>query len=434
MHKTIIPQMDRIRIAALVMVLLFVCSNIITGCAEKEKLSERCGSKYQVKSLNGENQESGYDYFYKDYHTIYHCNLLSKQWDICVSEEEKGILAYTVWGNWVYYVTESEESYFCELWKKNLETGEVVQLITREEFEKINKGIIMGGTVWSYVSMNIYDEYLYITFREAREAVLMVGSDEAHNNVFRFPLDGNPETDFVNINALFEMEGESDSEKLVLDGIAYERYYSEVIEDYRVSDVRVENDDEALIDISDVLIMIDKERIDYMGQKVIFSCDEKANKPYLCYQNEQGQDFILSCLPDEEYTHFHMNEFVQMNGGIVGLINVCKNTNLELAPSVAWKEKDDILFWMNPVTGENRILYITDKCTEMIIGYHGNRVYLFEYNTVYDYNLLTEEKRELFQVGEIEFKNEYEFDWQSGFLIITNEDKLMDKTYVYRME
>ena len=107
------------------------------------------------------------------------------------------------------------------------------------------------------------------------------------------------------------------------------------------------------------------------------------------------------------------------NGHIIGLVHVPRESYCDSFDPSQDELKCDVLFQLNPKTGENSILYKTENNRTRIIGYQDGVIYLLRDFKIYSSIMESKEEKLIAELPEDTF---YEFDWQGDYLIVICRD------------
>lgn len=215
---------------------------------------------------------------------------------------------------------------------------------------------------------------------------------EAH--IYICPVEGDMKTDCMEVNTLFPEEDRTGRDQVIrYQDLRIRRYYDERSQVYRISELR-----EA------------KQRIIFRkwGQ---FSY-HMAGKP---------EEREITCLSQDSYSYAHLqdNDITEENGEFIGLLQVPKNIRCDPINPPQDELKYDVLFRLEPQTGESSILYSPWNKSTRIIGYQDGMIYLLRNFKIYSRAVESEEEK---QIAELPKDTYYEFDWQGDYLIVINRD------------
>lgn len=257
--------------------------------------------------------------------------------------------------------------------------------------------------------------YIYIT-RSERNLLLNV-----NHNIFICPIDGDLKTDCVEVNTLFPKEDRTGREQVVLyRGMGIRRLYDVEKEKYQITDFWEEENGLA------IFIYGDRYIIKAGGERVVLK-----HKLGLCdysYQVEgdsEEHEIKYLNVPVCEYAYIQRNKLTTDNGEIIGLLHVPENLRCNPFDPSQDELKYDVLFSLNPETGENSILYQTKNNRTRVIGYQNGVIYLMKnYRNHYGIYTKTEgsKKAELFL--ELPGDTGYKFDWQGDYLIVIRQNSI----------
>ena len=83
--------------------------------------------------------------------------------------------------------------------------------------------------------------------------------------------------------------------------------------------------------------------------------------------------------------------------------------------------KCDVLFRLNPNTGESSILHRTLNNRTRIIGYQDGVIYLLKNFKIYSRTVENKEEKMLVELPKDTY---YEFDWQGDYLVVIRQDSI----------
>ena len=128
----------------------------------------------------------------------------------------------------------------------------------------------------------------------------------------------------------------------------------------------------------------------------------------------------IECLNEHEYYNCFLanTSITTYKDKIIGLLEVPRTRDGGY-DSFQRYLKYDLLFELDPITNESQIIYQTESKYQRIVGYDEGKVYLYEYNCIYEVDIETN-KMELLK--EIEPYEELEFNWTEEGLTIDNVD------------
>lgn len=177
-----------------------------------------------------------------------------------------------------------------------------------------------------------------------------------------------------------------------------------VINSINTETAYVNNDDEVEIEVDGVIVKIYSLKTENKYGEFTYMVDGVA-KP-------------IGCLKDDEYNLCYLSNtsITTDDGNLIGLIQVPRRT-YGAYDTIQKFLKKDILFELNPTTGESDIFYETEGNYQRIVGYDEGIVYLYENNRIYELDLSNNKKSLL---KEIEPYEELEFDWAEEGLTIDN--------------
>ena len=202
-------------------------------------------------------------------------------------------------------------------------------------------------------------------------------------------------TDCVEANTLFPEEDRTGRDQVIrYRGIRIRRFYDVRSQKYRISELR-----EA------------KQRIIFRtwGQFTY----RVAGKP---------EEHEIKCLSQSVYQVARLQEnniTEEENGEFVGLLQVPRNMRCDPIDPPQDELNYDVLFRLNPQTGESSILYSPWNKSTRIIGYQDGVAYLLRDFKIYSRVIESEEEKPIAELPEDTY---YKFDWQGDYLIVIDRD------------
>lgn len=393
------------------------------GLAVYYYMASRSDPGFRVVSLNS-GQKAAADvesYFYADPDSgqIYRYDLRTRETETVYPGKEASdedllrpyLEDFAVCEDWIYFVRGKG------LYQYNCRTGEEAALKQSE------------GTF----SIDISGQYLFYYDR--------VSASETDNDytepspLYLCPLKGDIEKDSVNIEEVFVREAKQDSGVQV---ISYEGFdimgevvtYGDVARGY-LYDIREHDSGNRILGemYSDRTFIMDD------GTRIRFSLFHTPCYEYEDVPGKEKQE--IACLQDAadwqeyyRYTFFDEKYMMQEGDGIVCLLQVTDSPTGE----PVWQRYSikDILFRLNPETGESSILYETESNKTRIIGYQDGTVYLLRDFRVYARSVNDGEEEKLFSLpGNREI---YYFDWYQDYLIVTDLYRKNEVIVAYKIK
>ncbi len=254
--------------------------------------------------------------------------------------------------------------------------------------------------------------YIYIT-RSERDLLLKV-----NDNIFICPIEGDLKTDCAEVNTLFPKEDRTGREQVVLyRGMGIRRHYDAEKEKYQMTDFWEEGNGRMIFTYGD------RYTIKAGGKRVILK-----HKRGLCdysYQVEgdsEEHEIKYLNVPVCEYAYIQGNKLTIDNGEIIGLLHVPENLRCNSLNPAQDELKYDVLFRLNPKTGESSILYQAKNNRTRIIGYQDGLIYLLKDSKIYTRTAGSGEEKMLFELSEEDVN--YMFDWQGDYLIVICQNSI----------
>ena len=140
---------------------------------------------------------------------------------------------------------------------------------------------------------------------------------------------------------------------------------------------------------------------------------------FYCVEGDP-EEYTIDCLDYSDYQDsvIQKDKLTVENGEIIGLLHVVKNRYCDPYDPPQRDLKYDILFRLNPETGESGILYSAENRRSRIIGYQDGTVYLMKDYKIYTQTIGNRKKELFFELPE---QYDYIFDWQGDYLIVMCE-------------
>ena len=337
------------------------------------------GNQYTIRRLSSESNPrgNGEDYIYKSGNIVLQYSFETGEETEYQLEIPKDIWLYSsvIVGDQVYYsLTDDSVRRFD--WEKQID--EVV--FSREDILRLHDRKEWEGLLYSkHISLGKYGEclVLYLDVNKNNKAYVYV-----------CPIDGDLKTDIVEVNNLFPKEDRTGREQtIVYRGMRIKRYYDMKIEEYRISSLTEE----------DELVTLHSDHT--------YSVEGSPTEHEIECLNESAYYFAI----------IQKKNLTTENGSIIGLLHVPKNARCDRYEPSQKELKYDVLFSLDPETGESSILYKARNNRTRIIGYQDGLIYL-----LYNYRIYTKEtdsgKIQLFL--KLPRESGYMFDWQGDYLIV----------------
>ncbi len=387
----------------IIAILVFILAAGIGGCDSRES-----GMRFSVLRINSDSNlsEDEAEYYYELGDYIY-------QYSLEKSEEEMKKFLFTdehlrnfaVGKDKIYYVVERKEG---DDWKYVIKqfdyaTGRQETFLSVKEIEQLYKGNGMEDDKITWVGVEICGDELLIQI-----------NDHHSMQIYICQIENEKELKFINVNDLFPKENTSGTtEECIYKSVIIERRYDTEREQYTIDWVRDKesgrnifiNDDGAYIRVNGSDIMIWK---GYSGfwYRELGSTEKKK----------------IDCLNGSEYEDslIYEKKLTVENGEIIGLIPVVKDFRCDSDIPVQVDLRYDILFRLNPETGESSIIYRTKNRRTRIIGYKDGIIYLMKRYKIYSQPIGKREERSL--LYELPESIGFKFDWQGDHLLIFNDD------------
>ena len=383
-----------------VMVLLGIFSLHGCGTREQPKTEHITEGRYLVNIINSD-QNSYVDetnYFYKGFACVRRYSLEDGSIEYYANDKGYEVKNFAVWDGDIYYVRSNDAGF--ELWKQNIQTSEKTMILSREDIETLNGGKeLISGKGSSYCRVDAYEDYLYFTISGKHEYIC--------------PIEGDFMQECIDISTLFQEDNTSgEIQKVVYDGITFERCYSSKLKRYETIGIRDESDHKILYKGSGTGILVN-------GKNVRFTKDAYTDD--FKYRIGGGDFRTIKCLQERKFKRSDIYEkhLTVENGKIIGWLSVSRH------PNISWDlyQKDlekDVLFELDIETGESQILYDTVNNLEKIIGYQDGIIYFAGNDKVYSRELDSGQEKVLF---DLPGGQDYVIEWQAGYLIVRGEVK-----------
>lgn len=355
----------------------------------RNREEERVEARYVITRLNAENnrRKNEQDYvFWKENKVILYTLETGETREYEFEKpERKGIERWIITGSQIYYVL-TDHTVRRYDWEK--QTDE--EIFSEEE--------ILGMCGWeewpeaSYIFLDVFDDCL--SLQVCRGGVIRDTDMWSEAHIFICPVEGNMKTDCVEANTLFPEEDRTGRDQVIrYRGIRIRRFYDVKSQKYRISELR-----EA------------KQRIIFRtwGQFTY----RVAGKP---------EEREIKCLSQSVYQNARLreNNIAEENGEFIGLLQVPRNMRCDPIDPPQDELKYDVLFRLNPQTGESSILYSPWNKSTRIIGYQDGAAYLLRNFKIYSRVIESEDEQ---LIAELPKDTYYKFDWQGDYLIVIDRD------------
>lgn len=339
------------------------------------------GNQYTIRRLSSESNPrgNGEDYIYKSGNIVLQYSFETGEETEYQLEIPKDIWLYSsvIVGDQVYYsLTDDSVRRFD--WEKQID--EVV--FSREDILRLHDRKEWEGLLYSkHISLGKYGKclVLYLDVNKNNKAYVYV-----------CPIDGDLKTDIVEVNNLFPKEDRTGREQtIVYRGMRIKRYYDMEKQRYVISSLKEAE------------------------QLVTLYCEGWPSGDFYYSVEGSPAEHKIECL--NEYAEIQKSKLTTENGKIIGLLHVPKNIRLDPIDPSQKELKHDVLFSLDPETGESSILYKARNNRTRIIGYQDGLIYL-----LHNYRIYTKEadsgKINLFL--KLPRDSGYMFDWQGDYLVV----------------
>ena len=360
------------------------------------RLYRQTAGDYVVMRLNAESNPYGSetDYFYYSSRTIYRYSFETGEtaaYRAGISEGEYIVGDLVVTGDWVYYISSLDT-----VRRLNLKTQEDEEVLAAEDMLRICDK----------------DESLtYVVLKGYGDCLILLLKVDAKNYIYVCPVNGNMRTDCIDVNTLFQAENQTgEEEEITYKGICIKRYYDVKTEDYKITKIREEE--------SGYTFFGPSEETEIKANGRMVSLWYKSGGAGYFYSVEgELEEHKIDCL--EEYdtltTRIQRDKLMEENGEIIGLLHVVRNVRCSPYEPSQKELRYDVLFKLDPETGESSILYNTGNKRTRIIGYRDGTIYLLQNHKVYAQTIEGGNKTLLFKLPNNRY---YGFDWQGDYLIV----------------
>ena len=254
-------------------------------------------------------------------------------------------------------------------------------------------------------------ESAYVVITRSKSCLLLWLNEYMKEYFYVCPVDKDLKTDCVEVNDLFPEEDRTGMEQEILyQGLRIKRQYDEEKERYEITGLLEMESGRSLFTFGQKCTIKAGEKL------VALSCKRDVrNCPY--WVEGDPKEYGIKCLNRDEYKYseIQQDKLAVENGEIIGLVHAVKN--IRCNPSGIRQEqlRYDVLFKLDPETGESSILYKARNNRTRVIGYQDGVIYLLKNFRIYTQDV-ENGKRELFL--KLPRDNSYTFDWQGDHLIV----------------
>lgn len=372
----------------------FILLAVIFPMVSKRYRDKEMGEYYILRS-NAESNPYGNetDYFYYSDGMINRYSFETGEtttYHINSSEKKYMDESFVLVGDCVYYVMSGTVR------RLNYRTGEDERVLSAEDIVKMYSG--KGASGCGGIILRKYEDLL-----------VMVLVTDMDNYIYVCSVKKNMETDFIDVNTLFPAENRTgEEEEIVYEGICIRRYYDIGTEYYKIVDIREEK--------SGCTIFSDRSSIKVDG-KLVSIWREDVGESFLYCVEGDSKEHEIDCLMSAEYDYswIQSTKMTVENGEVIGLMHVVKDMVYRSYYPLQEDLRYDILFRLDPGTGESSILYRTKDSYTRIIGYQDGVVYLLKNHKVYSQTIGSWRKTLLFELPNY---FHYVFDWQGDYLVV----------------
>ncbi len=359
---------------------------------------------------------SNTDIYYADFplteewqSSFYHYSIPEDRLDKLV-QTDGPIVNMSVKEPWIYYVRQERGAGARHhLLKYNICTGEEQIL-----FESDNSLVVIA-----------LDDYL----------LYHTSHDPSADRFFVCPIDGDLYEDSIDLSTIFTEEDRSGNPQYACSyGLIVERTYDKNKELYHINFIRQAGDEQKVLFNSSHDLCSSKklnvlwgyygnresdfQTVYLNGEKITLS-KGKMTKLLLYQREEEDQPHVITCLSDKRFEFSDFRECLLTTQGdeIIGLLTVYIYDRDERWWRPVPGSGPEVLFRLNPKTGESSILYDSQQQSEAIIGYDGELVYLVHNRKVYSWSPEDQKQKKLFKLLDRDAE-QYVFDWQGDYLIV----------------
>lgn len=375
----------------------------LCGCGMRKQLETNhiTEGEYLVNIINSDQNRcmDRENYFYGGHFCVRRYSLEDGSIEYYAEDKGYEMKNFAVWDGDIYYVRSDDAGF--ELWKQNIQTSEKTMILSREDIETLNGGKeLISGKGSSYCRVDAYEDYLYFMISGKHEYIS--------------PIEGDFMQECIDISTLFQEDNTSgEIQRVVYDGITFERCYSSKLKRYETIGIRDGSDHKILYKGSGTGIPVN-------GKIVRFTKDTYTYD--LKYRIGGGEFRTITCFSGKNFNWSAVEEknLTVENGKIIGWISVSRDPNVlsDLSQNFIIRE---VLFELDIETGESQILYDTVNNLEKIIGYQDGIIYFAGNDKVYSRELDSGHEKVLFDLPGGE---KYIIDWQAGYLIIRGKVKV----------
>ncbi len=353
--------------------------------------------KYVIIRLSAESNSRGdeEDYIYRDGKKI-----------VCYSLKTEELTEYVInkpEGERITWDTDVDSMFYYVLSN---------HVIRRFDLEKqIDEEILSEEDMRRMCGFEHWPESTYILIARSEQDILL----NVEDNIFICPVDGNLKTDCIGVNTLFSEEKRTGGEQVIqYRGMRIGRRYDVKKEKYQITDIWKEKNGRPLFSYGERYTIKVEET-----QVILNHTRGYCNYTYQVEGTPKEQG--IRCLNTTAYKNSHIqgNELTTENGHIIGLVHVPRESYCDSFDPSQDELKCDVLFQLNPKTGENSILYKTENNRTRIIGYQDGVIYLLRDFKIYSSIMESKEEKLIAELPEDTF---YEFDWQGDYLIVICRD------------
>ncbi len=307
--------------------------------------------------------------------------------------EGKYIESETVVGEWIYY-TLSDGTV------RRFDCGEMAddEVLSREDILRM------------YGREDLTD-YARVSITRSEKCLLLLLHEYMKEYIYVCPVDGNLKTDCVEVNGLFPEEDRTGMEQEILyQGLRIKRHYDAEKEKYEIIGLLEMESGRALYTFGQRCTI-------KAGEKLVSLNCERDVRNCSYWVEGDPEEHGIGCLNKTEYRYseIQQDKLTTENGEIIGLVHVVKNFRCDPSGSLQKQLRYDVLFRLNPETGESSILYKARNNRTRVIGYQDGVIYLLKNFRIYTQDV-ENGKRELFL--KLPRDNSYTFDWQGDHLIV----------------
>lgn len=363
------------------------------------RLYRQTAGDYVVMRLNAESNPYGSetDYFYYSSRTIYRYSFETGEITAYHTEIPEGEYIeedLVVIDDWVYYISSLDM-----IRRINYKTMEDEEVLSVEDSPKM-------------CSKNEVSAYDRVRLKGYKDYLILLLEAGINDYIYVCPANGNMKTDYIDVNTLFQVENRTgEEEEIVYEGICIRRYYDAKVGDYIITGVREEASGRTIFEFSGT------KEIKVNG-KMVSLWYKKSGEGYFYSVEEDSEDYkIDDCLTEYALlpTRVQRNKLMAEDGEIIGLLHVARNARCDPYDPEQTDLKYDVLFKLDPETGESSILYNTGNKRTRIIGYRDGTIYLLQNHKVYAQTIEGGNKTLLFKLPNNRY---YGFDWQGDYLVV----------------